>query len=468
MNIKFDKILGILRESDSSLVLTGTELLAGNNIVLTPDSEANTVTISSTGSTGGTSIEHVNTYADLPDATLHTGEYYYVDSRTGFLNPFTETRNAGLYRSTGILWINDISQGIWGSLTGTLSNQSDLQTVLNEKINSTGHILTDNNFTNLLKTSYDLAVTNSHIHENKTLLDGIVSNGDGLKYLSNDGTYKTITSNISYPTLPLIALGTITSSITLTTNSITTANVTNTIAINLPTVLTEGFENIVCFDFTTNSSTQPTISSVGLIKWSDKNGSKPPLKYSTLSGVFNRLVFKTIDGGTNWKAEYTIYGAVEVNFIRPNLTSNGTIGGSSFAVSASSADANSPIYLAFDGSSIASSCWQTVGGVTSATVIIYNPYEIKVSSFDYKNYVTTSSYAPNAGTVYGSNDNVTYTTLQSFTNTNTTAGATWSILINSENRGFYKYYKMVFTGTISGGQVISTEIGINATYFATT
>lgn len=53
--------------------------------------------------------------------------------------------------------------------------------------------LSDNNFTDDLKAVYDTATTEAHTHSNKSLLDGIVHNGDGTQYLANDGTYKTVT-----------------------------------------------------------------------------------------------------------------------------------------------------------------------------------------------------------------------------------------------------------------------------------
>jgi len=143
--------------------------------------------------------------------------------------------------------------GTWGGITGTLSAQTDLQSALNGKANTShthtienvtnlqttldskvdkvvgkglstndysdtdeaklislrnnnevdillgtkvdkivGKGLSTNDLTNGLKEQYDTAVLLSHTHTNKTLLDSLVSNGDGTKYLSDDGTYKTV------------------------------------------------------------------------------------------------------------------------------------------------------------------------------------------------------------------------------------------------------------------------------------
>jgi hypothetical protein len=143
--------------------------------------------------------------------------------------------------------------GVWGGITGTLSAQTDLQSALNGKADSShthtianvtnlqttldskvdevvgkglstndysdtdeakllslrtneqvdillgtkvdkivGKGLSTNDLTNELKGQYDSVVLLSHSHTNKTLLDSLVSNGDGSKYLSDDGTYKTV------------------------------------------------------------------------------------------------------------------------------------------------------------------------------------------------------------------------------------------------------------------------------------
>ena len=59
-------------------------------------------------------------------------------------------------------------------------------------ISDSNYVHTDNNLSNALKTAYDLSVTNTHTHNNKVILDNIVASGDGSKFLSDDGTYKTV------------------------------------------------------------------------------------------------------------------------------------------------------------------------------------------------------------------------------------------------------------------------------------
>ena len=125
----------------------------------------------------------------------------------------------------------------WGSISGTLSNQTDLQVALNGKANTShtqeistitnlqttldgkaptshthtianvtglqteldnkvdeivGKSLSTNDLTNELKEQYDQAVIDKHTHTNKTLLDNIINTGLGTKYLSDNGTYQEV------------------------------------------------------------------------------------------------------------------------------------------------------------------------------------------------------------------------------------------------------------------------------------
>lgn len=59
---------------------------------------------------------HVDTYADLPAASLHTGEYWIVDTTTGI--PFITQKKAGIYKSDG---------SIWNYITGTMVDYTSLK-----------------------------------------------------------------------------------------------------------------------------------------------------------------------------------------------------------------------------------------------------------------------------------------------------------------------------------------------------
>ncbi len=113
---------------------------------------------------------------------------------------------------------------VWGTIGGTLTNQTDLKNALDGKAN-TGHTHDDRYYTetetNTLlsgksdtshthtdlhthankalldtytqsNTDITTAITNSHTHTNKAVLDDIIDSGDGNSFLANDGTYKPI------------------------------------------------------------------------------------------------------------------------------------------------------------------------------------------------------------------------------------------------------------------------------------
>lgn len=257
------------------------------------------------------------------------------------------------------------------------------------------------------------------------------------------------------------SLGTKTSNFTLEPNKINIADVTASLTISLPTSgFISGVENKCILNFTTTSASSPTLPA-GL-KWSDKNAGHSPDSYSTISGIRNILTFTTFDGGTTWQAEYSSYGAVEVSFTRPNLSADGTLGGSEFAVSADEPyPSTNPAYRALNSST--SDSWQgpSVGG----NFTIYNPLPLKITSFDVMNYYgSSSSYSMTGGTIYASNDGSNWTFLNNFTNSVIAGNCTvWNLPITESVRNFYKYYKITITG---GSSVNITNLGINATYIA--
>lgn len=257
--------------------------------------------------------------------------------------------------------------------------------------------------------------------------------------------------------LPVNDLGTKTSNFTLDVNKIDLANITSSLTISLPTTgFIEGVQNKCILDFTTTSSSSPTLPS-GL-KWSNKNNGVAPTTYSTLSGVRNILIFTTVDGGTTWEAEYLVYGAVETAFSQPTLSANGTLGGASFAVTASSEYSTYYAYKAVDNNN--STFWGSNSGLP-AYFVFYNPNALKISSLTFKN---TTTDVITAYTLYGSNDNSTYTTIGSYTNSVTTSGASWTTQINSSE--FYKYHKIVATsGTTTYAGI--TQLDITAIYIGT-
>lgn len=327
-------------------------------------------------------------------------------------------------------------------------------------------------------------------------------------------------------------LGTVSSNITLDTNKVTTADITGAVAIALPTTVVANNENIVVFDFTTGSTSQPTITSsrdltgtcavtnddatvtgsgtsftteleVGskitiatvdyqvlsiasdtsleltanyagtnasgltvahkFIKWSSNNSGKAPAAYSIISGVRNVLVFKTHDGGVTWEVEYKTFGGVETTFTQPVLSANGTLGGSNFAVYSPNEYNGNYAYRTFDNNN--STDWDA--NATSTYITFYNPNALKLSSI---NYISTAygggGYNPVSWTIYGSNDNSTWTSLTSNTSGRVGANVTVPTEIPLANRDFYKYYKFNIASTLDGNILLAGFV-LTGVYIAT-
>lgn len=321
----------------------------------------------------------------------------------------------------------------------------------------TGKGLSTNDLTNTLKSNYDSAYTNTHAHNNKALLDSLISSGNGNYYLTNDGTYKSTGMAIN-------ALGSTFSDQILIANQITTASFNGNPTVTLPVISDNTKEVKVILDFTTTTTSYPLINTTG-ITLKKKDGKS--FTYSNLSGVRNRLLFTTVDSGCNWEVDLQTYGGVQTTFVRPNLTANGTLGGSSFAVAASSENGTAYAWRAVDGDTSISAVWE--GTAVASSYTIYNPIPLFINSFNITNYNNSDSwrYVPTAGSVYGSNDNLTYTYLSPYTNSNTGQNATWNLPITEANKGFYKYYKITISSTYNGDVPIFNEIYPNGYYIAT-
>jgi len=153
------------------------------------------------------------------------------------------------------------------------------------------------------------------------------------------------------------------------------------------------------------------------------------------------------------------YGDTPTTFTIPTMTSNGTLGGSSFAVQASNNydGTTYPLYLSFNGDD--SNIWYCSSAPVD--VIFYNPKPINITNIQCKNRTDASGYTFTSGTVYGSNDNSTYTQLGTFTNSDTAAGATYNIDLSS-NAASYLYYKISFSSASTTG--VGANFNITATY----
>lgn len=144
------------------------------------------------------------------------------------------------------------------------------------------------------------------------------------------------------------------------------------------------------------------------------------------------------------------------NWAQPKLTANGTMGGNSFAVQASTSESSYPAYKAFDGNTAATARWGATSSSVPQWIHWYNPTPLKITKITVRNRPDYSDHIT-AGRVEGSHDGLTWTTIKTFTNSNGTLGGTWSIDL-SNNKTFYKYYSIYITGYDSTNR---TFVGIN-------
>jgi len=164
--------------------------------------------------------------------------------------------------------------------------------------------------------------------------------------------------------------------------------------------------------------------------------------------------YKLIKNKTTERKYYKYKG---LPWKQPILTANGTMGGNSFAVSASTEfNSNYSAYKAFDNSNTTE--WATLGTHNPSWITFYNPRPLKVSLLTLRNRTTYEAFLE--GNVYGSNDNSNWDLLTSFINSVTDKDSTWTIDL-SNNTSFYKYYKIEGT-SFSGTNQGFTNIAITA------
>lgn len=144
---------------------------------------------------------------------------------------------------------------------------------------------------------------------------------------------------------------------------------------------------------------------------------------------------------------------------QPILTTNGTLGGNTFACRVDSNYTDYYGYKALDGN--LSTSWQSNGTSASGTYFIfYNPEPIRVERIDWSGTPTYGTIT--AGIVYGSNIDGDWTQLATFSG-GSTSGGTMDL---SSNTNYYKYYKITPTSwTDTSGTLTNGWAELNITAF---
>lgn len=149
---------------------------------------------------------------------------------------------------------------------------------------------------------------------------------------------------------------------------------------------------------------------------------------------------------------------VEVAFIQPELTVNGTLGGDAFAVLAN--QNNNYIYDAFNSNDSYWAGSAVPSPSAPSEITIYNPTALKLASIDFKNS-SLSSQVWSTIKVQASNDNATWYDLGTFNNSIRTA-STW-VSVGIDATIAYKYFKLSFTVNSANAAIAIAQIRLNAT-----
>lgn len=146
---------------------------------------------------------------------------------------------------------------------------------------------------------------------------------------------------------------------------------------------------------------------------------------------------------------------------QPTLTSNGTIGGNSFAVTSTTATAKSTVFQMFDGKSDTFADL-TVPHSTGINMVLYNSIPLNIKKIETVSKLLNTTYGYigiRNGNVYGSNDGENYTLIKSYT----TEHIEKPTIDLSDNKYYYKYYKITTDSWYTAGgydycQVVSMNI----------
>lgn len=200
----------------------------------------------------------------------------------------------------------------------------------------------------------------------------------------------------------------------------------------------------------------------------------PDLPVSNLSdGTYNLFVGKE---GVCLPIANTIYrqkvepvGIVESSWTQPVLTSNGSLGGNSFAVADdghADLDISGDAWLLFNpttGKLSSQPLCSWAGTKTPGGVTIYNPIPLKITNIQVTNHSWSNAalgagYGITGGIIQASNDNSTWVNLKTFTNSVVALSETWNIDL-SDNTNAYKYYRIWITSHSSSAYSGRNYIG---------
>lgn len=160
------------------------------------------------------------------------------------------------------------------------------------------------------------------------------------------------------------------------------------------------------------------------------------------------------------------YKRVSVPWSQPLLSRDGVLEVNDFATTASTISGSYNPWHLFDGDrTSASSIWTATE--RNGWVTFYNRTPLNVTNLRVTNHNNGASVqTPTEGYVWGSNDNIEWTKLTTWTNDNVANSGVWDIDL-SDNTEFYNYYKWDITQNIGTQTIVVCELDITATQLVT-
>jgi hypothetical protein len=278
---------------------------------------------------------------------------------------------------------------------------------------------------------------------NRIVVDGNTSTGNSLMIMKGSTVnYEVYNSSYGLYCSTYLVPSTDTATVTVDV----TAPTYNTISIDTSV---SGLVVTATIDDVAYTMTETGNSGVYTLPIYNATGSSISVAYYVSGGGSYTDVSGTITfNNSNVTETVTMQQATERNFVRPDLTDNGTMGGNSFAVDSDWEDAQHKVYMAVDGNT-------STKNMPDAIYEFYNPAALKVSQLDFD--FGSGSKSMDAVVLEGSNDRTNWTTINSWSGS---AEPTISWSVNSS--AFYKYHKLTFTP--HNQYVELCELGITATY----
>ena len=147
---------------------------------------------------------------------------------------------------------------------------------------------------------------------------------------------------------------------------------------------------------------------------------------------------------------------------QPVISSDGNLGGNTFATYANSVYSDASVtcsaYKAFDNNTSTFFHTQT-SKITDGYLIFYNPLWLKINKITITNRLEYA-WSCKQGQLLASNDNINYIPIANYTNTITDAGKVWEFEVN--NKIGYKYFKFTCVSGIQTDVFCFSEMKIAA------